>query len=148
MKLETTIGEFKKIIDFLKPETKIVLDILEEDKAEEERWSIKFYDKIKNILGSEKINMKDIRDIIMLSYSYFCLGKENHIPGIKEVLDYFKANKDKIKENVYSEEFILNTLKAISEASNPLLDFLDRLEKTEVKGNFETFYKNLYGTSK
>ena len=73
MKLETTIGEFKKIIDFLKPETKIVLDILEEDKAEEERWSIKFYDKIKNILGSEKINMKDIRDIIMLSYLITCV---------------------------------------------------------------------------
>ena len=83
----------------------------------------------------------------MLSYSYFCLGNDND-PGVKEVLDYFKENKERIKENVYSEDFIMDTLKALSETTNPLLDFLNRLEKTEVKGNFETYYKNLYGTSK
>lgn len=145
MKIETTVENIKNIINFLKPETKIYLEIDEEE--ENFSWSVKFYDKIKEALIKSDINMKDIRDIIMLSYSYFCLGNDR-IPEIKEVLDYFKINKNKIKENIYSEDFIMDTLKAISEVKNPLLDFLDRIEKTEVKGNFETFYKNLYGTSK
>lgn len=146
MKIETTIENIKNIIDFLKPDTKIILEI-DEEKEESFRWSVKSYGKIKEALEKEKINMKDIRDIIMLSYSYFCLGDDKD-PGIKEVLDYFKENKERIKENVYSEDFIMDTLKALSETTNPLLDFLVRLEKTEVKGNFETYYKNLYGTSK
>ena len=147
MKIETTIENIMNIIDFLKPDTKIILEI-DEEKEESFRWSVKSYGKIKEALEKEKINMKDIRDIIMLSYSYFCLGDDNNDPGVKEVLDYFKENKERIKENVYSEDFIMDTLKALSETTNPLLDFLDRLEKTEVKGNFETYYKNLYGTSK
>lgn len=146
MKIETTIENIKSIIDFLKPDTKIILEI-DEEKEESFRWSVKSYGKIKEALKKEGINMKDIRDIIMLSYSYFCLGNNND-PGVKEVLDYFRENRERIKENVYSEDFIMDTLKALSETTNPLLDFLDRLEKTEVKGNFETYYKNLYGTSK
>ena len=99
MKIETTIENIKNIIDFLKPDTKIILEI-DEEKEESFRWSVKSYGKIKEALEKEKINMKDIRDIIMLSYSYFCLGNDND-PGVKEVLDYFKENKEKIRENVF-----------------------------------------------
>ena len=53
MKIETTIENIKSIIDFLKPDTKIILEI-DEEKEESFRWSVKSYGKIKEALEKEK----------------------------------------------------------------------------------------------
>ena len=98
--------------------------------------------------------MKDIRDIIMISYSLFCVTRmENRYPQLSDVITYYLINKDKIKEKVYSEELISNTIAALSKTNNPLKDFLGRLVKAEKvlfleDATFEIYYKALYGSEK
>lgn len=98
-----------------------------------------------------EINIKDLRDIIMISYSYYCVSKmRGGDPKIDETIKYYLTNRDSIRNKIYSEELILSTLSALSETSNPLLDFLRRLEDTK-EGNylsFEEFYKKLYEPKK
>lgn len=109
------------------------------------------YFKIKEEFEDKDINIKDVRDIIMISYSYFCVYKmKEHVPKISEVIKYFLVNKERIKDKVYSEELILSTLSVLSETTNPLLDFLGRIDKTGIysEWTFEEYYKKLYGTEK
>lgn len=109
------------------------------------------YTEIEKEFTKNEINIKDLRDIIMISYSYYCVSKmRNGDPKIDETIKYYLTNKDSIKDRVYSEELILSTLSALSETSNPLLDFLRRLE--DIKSvdyiTFEEFYKKLYEPKK
>lgn len=112
------------------------------------------YQKVKKEFEDHNINMKDIRDIIMISYSLFCVARmENRYPQLSDVITYYLVNKDKIKEKVYSEEFISNTIAALSKTDNPLKDFLGRLVKAEKvlfleDATFEIYYKALYGSEK
>lgn len=121
-----------------------------EDK-EDKTFSENNYPEIEKEFAKNEINIKDLRDIIMISYSYYCVSKmRNEIPGIDETIKYYLTNRDSIKNKIYSEELILSTLSALSETSNPLLDFLRRLEDTK-EGNyitFEEFYKKLYESKK
>lgn len=109
------------------------------------------YTEIEKEFAKNEINIKDLRDIIMISYSYYCVSKmRNENPRVDETIKYYLTNKDSIKDRVYSEELILSTLSALSETSNPLLDFLRRLG--DIKSvdyiTFEEFYKKLYEPKK
>ena len=112
------------------------------------------YEKVKKEFEDHDINMKDIRDIIMISYSLFCVTRmENRYPQLSDVITYYLVNKDRIKEKVYSEEFISNTIMALSKTDNPLKDFLGRLVKAEgvlflEDATFDIYYKALYGPEK
>ena len=109
--------------------------------------SVDNYSEVKKEFDSLGINTKDLRDIIMISYSYYCISEMKNVePDIKDVTEYYLVNKDSIKNKVYSEELILVTLSALSETPNPLLDFLERLENIKCKDyiTFEEFYKKLY----
>lgn len=111
------------------------------------KMSVDNYSEVKKEFDSLGINTKDLRDIIMISYSYYCISEMKNVePDIKDVTEYYLVNKDSIKNKVYSEELILVTLSALSETSNPLLDFLERLENIKCKDyiTFEEFYKKLY----
>ena len=111
------------------------------------KLSVDNYSEVKKEFDSLGINTKDLRDIIMISYSYYCISEMKNVePDIKDVTEYYLVNKDSIKNKVYSEELILVTLSALSETSNPLLDFLERLENIKCKDyiTFEEFYKKLY----
>ncbi len=117
----------------------------------DEDFSVNNYTSVSKTLREYNINMKDLRDIIMISYSYFCVSQLNspETPKIKDVINYFLVNKDSIKDKVYSEEFITSTLNVLS-GGLPLVEYLEKLEDTK-KGNyatFEEFYKKLfqYGT--
>lgn len=121
-----------------------------EDK-EDKTFSENNYTEIEKEFTKNEINIKDLRDIIMISYSYYCVSKmRNEDPKIDETIKYYLTNKDSIKNKIYSEELILSTLSALSETTNPLLDFLRRIEDTK-EGNylsFEEFYKKLYEPKK
>lgn len=112
------------------------------------------YEKIKKEFEDHDINMKDIRDIIMISYSLFCATRmKNRYPQLSDVITYYLINKDRIKEKVYSEEFISNTITALSKTDDPLKDFLERLVKARKvlfleDATFEIYYKALYGSEK
>ena len=78
---------------------------------------------------------------------------ENRYPQLSDVITYYLVNKDRIKEKVYSEEFISNTIMALSKTDNPLKDFLGRLVKAEgvlflEDATFDIYYKALYGPEK
>ena len=115
------------------------------------KLSVDNYSEVKKEFDSLGINTKDLRDIIMISYSYYCISEMKNVePDIKDVTEYYLVNKDSIKNKVYSEELILVTLSALSETSNPLLDFLERLENIKCKDyiTLEDFYKKLYEHTK
>lgn len=109
------------------------------------------YSEIEKEFAKNGINIKDLRDIIMISYSYYCVfTMKSKDPKIDDIIKYYLTNKDSIKDKVYSEELILSTLSALSETTNPLLDFLRRIEDTKGKSyiSFEEFYKKLYEPKK
>ena len=122
----------------------------EEDKKEQEK------PQVKDILSENDINLKDVRDVIMLANAYFCVSAMKNETDFEKILEetikYYQVNKDSIREKVYSEEFISNTIKAISETQDPVEDFLKRLsENTDLlmkdEVTFEEYYKKLYEIS-
>ena len=87
----------------------------------------------------------------MISYSYYCVSEmKTKDPKIDDIIKYYLTNKDSIRDKVYSEELILSTLSALSETTNPLLDFLRRIGDTKGRSyiSFEEFYKKLYEPKK
>lgn len=121
------------------------------EDEENKTFSENNYSEIEKEFIKNEINIKDLRDIIMISYSYYCVSKmRNGGPKIDETIKYYLTNKDSIRNKIYSEELILSTLSALSETSNPLLDFLRRLEDTKGENyiTFEEFYKKLYEPKK
>lgn len=121
------------------------------EDGEDKTFSENNYQEIEKEFVKNEINIKDLRDIIMISYSYYCVSKmKDGDPKIDETIKYYLTNKDSIKNKIYSEELILSTLSALSETTNPLLDFLRRLEDTKGKNyiTFEEFYKKLYEPKK
>lgn len=109
------------------------------------------YSEVEKEFTRNEINVKDLRDIIMISYSYYCVSEmKTKNPKIDDIIKYYLTNKDSIRDKVYSEELILSTLSALSETTNPLLDFLRRIEDTRGKDyrSFEEFYKKLYEPKK
>lgn len=113
--------------------------------------NINNYSAVQKDFLKNGINIKDLRDIIMISYSYYCISEmKTGEPKIKDVINYYLVNKDSIKTKAYSEGLILSTIAALSETDNPLLDFLKRLEDTK-EGSYNTFdefYKKLYEPKK
>lgn len=126
-------------------------DIDKERENNEWPLNINNYSTVQKDFLKNGINIKDLRDIIMVSYSYYCVSEmKTGEPKIKDVINYYLVNKESIKTKAYSEGLILSTIAALSETDNPLLDFLKRLEDTKV-GNyntFEEFYKKLYEPKK
>lgn len=121
-----------------------------EDK-EDKTFSENNYTEVEKEFARNGVNIKDLRDIIMISYSYYCVSEmKNEDPRIDDIIKYYLTNKDSIKNKVYSEELILSTLSALSETTNPLLDFLRRIEDTRGGSyqSFEEFYKKLYEPKK
>lgn len=125
----------------------------EPEKVEVEEPSDEGYQKIKAAFEGAEINMKDVRDIIMVSDAYLCVsedkGEKDLSKIVDEVVEYYQANKETIKEKVYSEEFITRTIKALSQTTNPLADFIQRIEDwkhtdTSETITFEYFYRSLY----
>ena len=146
IKIEDSPESYKKLCtsEFIKT-WNFVNEEIDED------FSVNNYTSVSKAFREYDINMKDLRDIIMISYSYFCVSQLNSpgTPKIKDVINYFLVNKDSIKDKVYSEEFITSTLNVLS-GGLPLVEYLEKLEDTK-KGNyttFEEFYKKLfrYGT--
>lgn len=102
---------------------------------------------IRRELFRREIKIKDMRNLIMLARSYYAsyhMAGEK-VPKLDDVINYFFTNQESLKEHVYEREFIDLTLNALSKATDPLSDFLERLEKTEIKETFEIYYKELYG---
>ena len=100
------------------------------------------YQEVKKEFEKYEINMKDLRDIIMISYAYYKL------PGadLKSIIYYFLTNKDSLKEKVYSEDLIVSTISVLSNTQDPLKDFLGRVKKVDANrfSTFEEYYKKLY----
>lgn len=122
-----------------------------EDGGDDKTFSENNYTKIEKEFTRNEINIKDLRDIIMISYSYYCVSEmKTKDPKIDDIIKYYLTNKDSIRDKVYSEELILSTLSALSETTNPLLDFLRRIEDTKGGSyiSFEEFYKKLYEPKK
>lgn len=107
-------------------------------------------DSVKKDFDRVGINMKDIRDIIMISYAYFRCWKMGY-RDYKKLIEYYLVNKESLRSKVYSVEFITKTLEALSTTiKNPLEDFIDRINKTPISDGmtFEDFYKKLYDSKK
>ena len=104
-----------------------------------------YYTQIKSAFDGAGIKMKDVRDIIMVTYSYYTLSwNQKTAPTLEEVIEYYLANYEKIKEQVYSEQLIMDTIMALSKVGNPLLDYLDRIDRTPMDGEFEEYYRRLF----
>lgn len=114
--------------------------------SEENDESKDEYLNIKEKFEKYDINMKDLRDIIMIAYSFYKL------PGsdIDNIIYYFLNNKNTLKEKVYSENLIVSTISALSKTTDPLKDFLSRLKKVDAKkfSTFDEYYLTLYGIDK
>ena len=100
-----------------------------------ERW-----DKLVKKYG---INLKDIREIIMLACSWwerYPLYKE------EEIIEYYFERKDKFRDHVYTGELIYIVLNAISKCKDPVSDFYSRMYNTNNKNfsTFEEFLKEAY----
>ena len=62
------------------------------------KMSVDNYSEVKKEFDSLGINIKDLRDIIMISYSYYCISEMKNVePDIKDVTEYYLVNKDYIK---------------------------------------------------
>ena len=63
------------------------------------KMSVDNYSEVKKEFDSLGINTKDLRDIIMISYSYYCISEMKNVePDIKDVTEYYLVNKLKQKE--------------------------------------------------
>lgn len=107
------------------------------------------YDRFEGLVKKYKVNLKDVRDVIMLAYSWWAKSIGSKLIE-EEVFEYFLLNKDKIRENIYSEEIILTTIDSLSKCSNPVIDFYSRIKKINPREYmlFEEYYKKVYENRK
>lgn len=120
-----------------------VEDLSINDEKEKESLDDKEFTKY---LEMYNINLKDIREIIQLSYSFWEALRLDHKATTQLIFKYHTVHKDEYKDKVYSEELILNTIRALSKTNNPILDFYDRIKRVSPVNYsvFEDYYKHLY----
>lgn len=122
-----------------------------DDKSISQKEEVKItpddYYKFGVLVKSYDINLKDIRDIIRLSYSWWSALRSD--PRAEEYLifRYHMTHKDLLpKDLVYSEDLLKNTLYALSICENPVCDFYSRIKRVKPWDYeiFEEFYKTMY----
>lgn len=60
------------------------------------------YSEVEKEFTRNEINVKDLRDIIMISYSYYCVSEmKTKNPKIDDIIKYYLTNKDSIRDKVY-----------------------------------------------
>ena len=101
------------------------------------------YERWDKFVKGYGINLKDIREIIMLAcswYERYPLYKET------EIIEYYLEKKDEFRDHVYTGELIYLVLNAISKCKDPVSDFYSRMYNTNNKefSTFEEFLKEAY----
>ena len=88
------------------------------------------------------VNMKDVRDIIKFSYSYWNAKRFDPWADDELIFRYHNKNKDQAQDKVYEEELILSTIKNLS---NPSKNFYERLKSADPRefDVFEEYYKKI-----
>lgn len=121
--------------------------LVDEDTLENKKDS---YDlqNFRELIKKSEINLKDLREVIMLAHSYWEVRDLDADASDKTVIEYYKVNKDNkdTKENIYSEELIILSLSALSTSNDYVADFYERLEKVNPSEHttFESFFKKMY----
>ena len=112
--------------------------------------SYKYFEEISDTLENfEKlirkyeINLKDMRDVIMLANSWYSIGPSC---GDQEMIENYLSKKEEYRDGVYSWELISLVLNTLSTCKNPVSDFYLRIKRTnpEDYDTFVDFLKTAY----
>lgn len=104
------------------------------------------YDHFEKLIKDYGINLKDMREVIMLANSWWIIGP---LCTDQEMIENYLTSKDDFRDNVYSWELISLVLNALSSCKDPVSDFYSRIimktnpEEYEI---FTNYLKAAYGT--
>lgn len=101
------------------------------------------YHRFAELIKVFQINLKDMRDIIMLANSWWV---SKNLCSDKEIIENYLTKKDEFRDNVYSWELISLVLNALSGCENPVTDFYSRIKRTNPEDyqTFEEYLKAVY----
>lgn len=104
------------------------------------------YCNFEELIKKYDINLKDMREVIMMANSWWTVGPCSD----QEMVDNYLDNKDKFRDKVYSWELISLVLNGLSSCKNPVTDFYSRIIRTnpEKYNTFEEFLKRVYEIKK
>lgn len=111
------------------------------------------YYRFEEIVKKNGINLKDIREIIMLAYSWWRLRRADPYVTDEIIFSHifygYEQYREEIRDKIYSEDFINSTLNALSTCNNPVTDFFSRVNSVDPRDYkvFEEYFKKVYGTT-
>lgn len=124
---------------------RIALDIDYEEVPKKISPSSENLTDFEKLVLTYKINLKDVREIIKLTHSYWDVLRTDPWATTEIIFKYYQIHGNDNKEKVYSPELILASLKALAKG-NPIQNFYDRIKRVDPRDfdTVEEYFKHLY----